>query len=228
MKRLLSLSMVLVLLATLSAQAQIRIGYQEGEKEKRQKDKSLSPYLRYNSYQLTLRYGVAQPTGGMSTYLDQLSSTQIALSGELVYTQNYSLGVQFQSGVFKQRLPRQIYNFDGTDISAVQTRTLSHYALLGHGSYYFTPVTSIIRPYVRAGVGLAIVDYVNYWGLIDDSKNSFTFTTQTATGLKVLFGKESHWGLDIQANYQYTPFTYDYITNVSTFGGSVGLSYRWW
>lgn len=210
------------------AKAQVRIGYQETEQDKKRQDKSLSPYLRYNSYRIGLRYGVAQTAGGMSTYIDQLASGQYALAGEMVLTEKFAFGAQIGVGSFKQRMPRQVYNFDGTDISAVQTRSLNRFALLATGTYHVAPVTATLRPYVQAGLGVSLIDYINYWGMLDDAKSTFTYTTQLAAGLQVLFSKEGHLGADLQVHYQYSPFTYDYITNVSTLGGSVGLFYRWW
>ncbi len=192
---------------------------------------AVSPYQRYTTYMVTLRYGVAQPLGGLSDYIDQTGTRNFALAGEWVRPGNLSYGAQYSTNSFKKRLPRQLYTFgDGADVSAVQTRTVSIQSLVATGKYHFAGVNARTRPYVQVGLGAALVDYGLYWGNLADEANGSTvhFTAQIAAGSRFLFGREGHWGADVQAGYQYVPYARSGISTVASAGASVGLFYRWW
>ncbi len=189
-----------------------------------------SPYQRYTTYQVTFRYGVVQPLSGLSDYVDDLGTRNFSLAGEWVLRNNLSFGAQYSDNYFKKRMPRQVYQTtSGADISAVQTRTFSVQSLLATGKYHFADVNSIVRPYVGVGAGVAFADYTYYMGSLEgESKQQFAFAGQVAIGSRFLFGRESHWGVDAQLNYQYLPFSYNQVTNGSTVGGWIGIVYRWW
>ncbi len=192
---------------------------------------AVSPYQRYTTYMVTLRYGVAQPLGGLSDYIDQTGTRNFALAGEWVRPGNLSFGAQYSTNSFKKRLPRQLYTFgDGADVSAVQTRTVGIQSLMATGKYHFAGVDARIRPYAQAGLGAALVDYGLYWGNLSDEANGSTvhFTAQIAIGSRFLFSNEGHWGADVQAGYQYAPYERPGISSLSLAGASIGLFYRWW
>jgi len=191
----------------------------------------VSPYQRYTTYMATLRYGVAQPLGGLAGYTDQFSTRNFALAGEWIMPGNLSFGAQYSGNYFTKRLPRQLYRFgDGADVSAVQTRTVNVQSLLATGKYHFAGVNAPVRPYMQVGLGAALVNYGLYWGSLSDEANGSTvhFSSQIAIGSRFLFGRESHWGADVQAAYQYVPYSRAGISNVSSVGASVGVVYRWW
>lgn len=189
-----------------------------------------SPYQRYTTYQVTLRYGVVQPMSGLSDYVSDLGTRNFSLAGEWVLRDKFSFGAQYTDNYFKKRMPRQLYQTtSGADISAVQTRTFSVQSLMATGKYHFADVSSIVRPYVGAGAGVAFADYTYYLGNLEaDGKQKFAFAGQVAIGSRFLFGTESHWGADVQLNYQYLPFSYNEVSNGSTVGGWIGIVYRWW
>lgn len=190
-----------------------------------------SPYQRYTTYMVTLRYGVAQPLGGLAGYIDRTGTRNLMLSGEWVRPGNASFGVQYGSNYFSKRRPRQLYTFgDGADVSAVQTRTVTIQSLLATGKYHFAGVNARVRPYVQAGLGAALVEYGLYWGGLSDEQNGSTvhFTAQAAIGSRFLFGSEGHWGADVQAGYQYVPYARAGISSLASAGASIGIFYRWW
>jgi opacity protein-like surface antigen len=190
-----------------------------------------SPYQRYTTYMVTFRYGVAQPLGGLGDYIDRLSTRNFTLAGEWVRPSNLSFGLQLNTNYFNKRLPRQTYQFgDGADVSAVQTRSINVQSLMATGKYHFSDVTASVRPYVQIGLGAALVDYGLYWGSLSAEENGSTvhFASQVAVGSRFLFGSEGHWGADVQAAYQYLPYSRAGINNISSLGASVGVFYRWW
>jgi hypothetical protein len=197
-----------------------------------QKKTGKSPYERFTTYSAGVRYGVYLPQSGMKTYISD-PGRGLSLTFDWVYANNFAMGIEAGYASFNQRLPRAIYRNpnDGTDISAVQTRTMSQVPLLFTGTYFLTNAQSNIRPYVQAGVGFTLVDYVNYWGTFDDADAGFKFTGRASAGVKAIVGKLGdfgHWGLDARASYQATGFEYDFISNAHTLGVTVGVFYRWW
>ncbi|MDJ1484731.1 acyloxyacyl hydrolase [Cytophagaceae bacterium YF14B1] len=189
-----------------------------------------SPYQRYTTYQVTFRYGLFKPQSGLSDYIDDMGTRNYSLAGEWVLNKSFAFGAQYTSNYFQKRLPRQVYETtSGAQISAVQTKTFSIQSLQATGKYYFADVTAIVRPYVQAGVGIAYADYTYYLGSLEgDSQGKFNFAAQAAIGTRVLFGRESHFGLDLQLNYQHIPFSYNEVSNAGIAGGWVGIFYRWW
>lgn len=187
-----------------------------------------SPYERYNSRQVTLRYGIAVPTGGLTNYVADPAKLNLSLSIENVFTRRFSLGGQVGYTYFQERLPRQVFSTPGQDISAVQTRTFSAVPVMAIGKAYLTGVNAPIRPYAQLGLGGAFVDYANYYGTLSDAKNGIRFAGTAAVGSRFLFGKRSSFGADLQAGIQFIPFKYADVTNAATLNASVGVFYRWW
>ena len=190
-----------------------------------------SPYERYTTYRVSVTGGLGLAAGTFSNYMTKSTLRNYSVGLEFVFPKNnMSLGVSAGSQYFQNRLPRQIYNFDGQDVSAVQTRTFTAYPLIVTGSYHIGKVNSIIRPYVQVGAGGAYAEVANYWGLIPTGDNGFRFVAQAGAGLRVLFKKTGNWGLELGATYQHMPFTVESegIKDASTFNARAGLFYRWW
>ena len=96
-----------------------------------------SPFDRYVTFSLSARYGLALPMGGQKGYIDRISPTNLALDGEWLFPQRFSLGIKTGYQYNQQRLGRQVYNFGDQSISAVQTRTLTIIPAMVSASYYF-------------------------------------------------------------------------------------------
>jgi hypothetical protein len=87
-----------------------------------------SPYERYTTYRVSVTGGLGLPVGTFSDYMDKTTLRNYTLGLDFVFPKNnLSLGVSVGSQYFQNRLPRQVYNFDGQDVSAVQTRTFAAY-----------------------------------------------------------------------------------------------------
>lgn len=190
-----------------------------------------SPYERYTTYRVSLTGGLGLAAGTFSGYMDKTTLRNYTLGLDFVFPKNnLSLGVSVGSQYFQNRLPRQVYNFDGQDVSAVQTRTFVAYPLIVTGSYHIGKVNSLVRPYVQAGLGGAYAELTNYWGTIPTGDNGFRFVAQAGAGVRVLFKKTGNVGLELGANYQHIPFIVESegVKDASTFNVRAGLFYRWW
>ncbi|QJW88569.1 hypothetical protein HNV11_03845 [Spirosoma taeanense] len=192
-----------------------------------------SPYQQYVTFNFAARYGVAFPLGGQKGYIDRISPANLAIEGEWLFPQRFSLGLKTGYQYNQQRLGRSTYTYTNgntvQDISAVQTRTLSVIPAMASLSYYFADNAAAIRPYVQFAGGGAFVDYTNFFGTLSDQQTGFKGAIAPAIGLKYYGGREKGFGAEIQAQYQNIFFNYDLLKNSSpSLMLSAGIVYRWY
>lgn len=212
---------LLVLLAlTTAAQAQYR---------NESNDAFASTFDRYVTFSLASRYGVSLPLGGQKGYIDRISPANLALEGEWLFPQRFSLGIKTGYQYNQQRIGRQVTNFGDQSVSAVQTRTLSVIPAMVSASYYFAGNSAAIRPYVQVAGGGAFVDYTNFYGTLADQNTGFKGAIAPAIGLKYYGQRDKKFGAEIQAQYQNVFFNYDLLRNSSpSLMLSAGIVYRWY
>lgn len=189
----------------------------------------VSPYDRYTTYQVSLRYTAAMPLSEFKNYIDQASVRGFTVSGEWLFPGNFSLGAQFGYQSWTQRLPRQIYQLtDGSELSAVQTRSFTARPIQLIGKYHLAPSSAAIRPYVQVGAGASLTENTTYYGSLSDGYNGFRFAASGAVGTRILFGRNGNFGADLSVGYQHISANFDYVKTYSALTGSVGVVYRWW
>lgn len=192
-----------------------------------------SPFQHYVTFNIAARYGVAFPLGGQQQYISQFSPANLAIEGEWLFPQRFSLGLKTGYQYSQQRLGRQVVSFSdgnaGQDVSAVQTRTLSIIPAMASLSYYFADNAAAFRPYVQFAGGAAFIDYTNYYGTLADQKSGFKGAIAPAIGLKYYGKREQGFGAEIQAQYQNVFFNYDQLKNSApSLMLSAGIVYRWY
>ena len=190
-----------------------------------------SPYERYTTYRISVTGGLGLPMGSFGDYMEKSTLRNYSILMDFVFPKNnLSVGVSLGSQYFKNRLPRQVYNFDSQDVSAVQTRTLSAIPLVVTGIYHIGKVNAPIRPYVQVGLGGAFAELANYYGTIPTGDNGFRFVAQAGAGIRALFNKNGKFGLEAGVTYQHLPFEVagEGVKDASSFNVRAGLFYRWW
>ena len=189
-----------------------------------------TPFERYSHYNLTVRGGAAIPMGAFSSdYIDKTTIRNYSVALDWILQKPFSIGLEVGKTQYSKTMPRELYEQDGKEISAVQTRTLSLMPIQGVVSYYFAGTNAIIRPYVQAAVGGDLLDYTLYYGNLADQKQSIKLTYGAAAGAKFLFKKDGNFGADLRVKYNQTALNYDYIEKgVGHVSATVGLFYRWW
>ena len=192
-------------------------------------DASASIFDRYVTFSLAARYGVAMPLGGQKGYIDRISPANLAVEGEWLFPQRFSLGIKTGYQYSQQRRERLVYDFGDQAVSAVQTRTLTVIPAMVSASYYFAQNSAAVRPYVQVAGGGAFVDYTNFFGTLADQKTGFKGAIAPAIGLKFYGQQDKKFGAEIQAQYQNVFFEYDLLRNSSpSLMLSAGLVYRWY
>lgn len=213
---------VLIFLLALTTAAQAQYRNESG-------DALASTFDRYVTFSLSGRYGVAMPLGGQKGYIDRISPANLALEGEWLFPQRFSLGIKTGYQYNQQRLGRQVADFGDQAVSAVQTRTLTVIPAMVSASYYFAENSAAIRPYVQVAGGGAFVDYTNFYGTLADQNSGFKGAITPAIGLKYYGQREKKFGAEIQAQYQNVFFKYDLLKNSSpSLMLSAGIVYRWY
>lgn len=173
---------------------------------------------------VTLNYGASLPLGSLHQYVDKPSFT--GWNAQLMYEINPKVAVGLGFGFYDyyQKLPRALYEDKGTTISAVQSRTLQYVPI--QPTILFTPNgnTGKVRPYVGLGIGGALVNYNKYWGEFADKHNKFAFSVKPMAGIRVPFSSKSPLQLNVGVGYNYSPYSYNEVHNLSTVEANVGLS----
>ena len=189
-----------------------------------------TPFERYSHYNLTVRGGAAIPMGAFSSdYIDKTTIRNYSVALDWILQKPFSIGLEVGKTQYSKTMPRELYEQDGKEISAVQTRTLSLMPIQGVVSYHFAGTNATIRPYVQAAVGGDLLDYTLYYGNLADQKQSIKLTYGAAAGAKFLFKKDGNFGADLRVKYNQTALNYDYIEKgVGQVSATVGLFYRWW
>lgn len=213
-------ALIVLLALTTAVQAQYR---------NESSDAFASTFDRYVTFSLSARYGVSMPLGGQKGYIDRISPANLALEGEWLFPQRFSLGIKTGYQYTQQRLGRQVVDFGDQAISAVQTRTLTVIPAMVSASYYFAENSAAIRPYVQVAGGGAFVDYTNFYGTLADQNSGFKGAIAPAIGLKYYGQRDKKFGAEIQAQYQNIFFKYDLLRNSSpSLMLSAGIVYRWY
>lgn len=189
-----------------------------------------TPFERYSHYTITVRGGAAIPMGAFSSkYIDKTTLRNYSVALDWILQKPISIGLEVGKTEYSKTMPRALYQQDGQEISAVQTRTLSLMPIQGVVSYYFAGTNATIRPYVQAAVGGDLLDYTLYYGNLAEQKQSIKLTYGAAAGAKFLFKKDGNFGADLRVKYNQTSLNHDYIEKgVGQVSATVGLFYRWW
>ncbi|ACU59724.1 outer membrane beta-barrel protein [Chitinophaga pinensis] len=175
---------------------------------------------------INVDYSIAQPFGSLKNYTDKTSFR--GWRAGLQYQLNDQLAIGLRSGFqeFYQRVPRAVYSDKGTDISAVQTRTLQVTPILATVQYQLTKPDAAIIPYVGLGVGTVNMLYNKYYGQFTDRDNSWQFAVSPEVGINIPFGKGSPLLFNASVQYSYSPYKQQEITSYNVLQANVGLRFH--
>lgn len=172
---------------------------------------------------LNFNYSVASPFGSLSDYAGNTSFR--GWKGGIQYSLNdrLSLGLGFGFNDFYEKTDRAVYDDKGSDISAVQQRTLQVLPVQAVAQYQFAKADAKVIPYGSLGIGTANMNYEKYWGEFVEKNNSWTFLVSPEIGINVPFGKYSPVMLNANVQYNYAPYSFSEITSFNTLQGNIGI-----
>ncbi|MBO9633777.1 MAG: outer membrane beta-barrel protein [Chitinophagaceae bacterium] len=174
---------------------------------------------------LNIGYNIASPLG---SFKDEVNKTSFrGWTANVLYgvTDKISVGLGTGYQDFYQKYPRANYKLqDGGDISAVVSNSIQVVPILATGQYNFIP-NGVVQPYAGVGVGGNLVFYRQFLGEFANSKTKFGFAVRPEAGLYIPFGKRSMSGITLNANYNYMPFDYNGVKQLSNWSGGIGVKF---
>ncbi|WP_127130819.1 outer membrane beta-barrel protein [Pseudoflavitalea rhizosphaerae] len=174
---------------------------------------------------LNIGYNIASPLG---SFKDEVNKTSFrGWTANVLYglTDKISIGLGTGYQDFYQKYPRANYKLEeGGDISAVVSNSIQVVPILATGQYNFLP-EGRVQPYAGVGVGGNLVFYRQFLGEFSNSKTKFGFAVRPEAGLYIPFGKQSRSGITLNANYNYMPFNYNGVKQLSNWGGGIGVKF---
>ena len=195
----------LLLAVTVHAQEQAASGY--------------SPTSLY-----TLSWSLSVPLGSFNNFINNVSPAGGNFAGRYLLKKGFAVGFEFGWNNYYKKYPRNTYyGPDGLAITGIHYT----YALLVPwkvGAYYYFLPSGIADPYVGLSLG---GDYMEEHIMIqeyDIYNTQWGFTMSPEVGVLIKFGKYSHWGANISAQYWFNTNSYNF-TDYKTFSTMQGLNF---
>ena len=178
------------------------------------------------NWRAQIGYNVSAPLGSFKN--DFIKNTSFrGVVGEVSYAFNpkFSLGLQSGFQNYYQKYGRQVYQTQPNEhISAVVTNTIEIVPILVKGTFSPMAAGSIINPYVSLGAGLNMVSYSQYLGEFPGTDASGHFAAQVGAGVMVPFSKaRPETAIKVGASYSYGAYNKNYISNLNSVAGNIGV-----
>lgn len=184
---------------------------------------SMSVRAQVGELQMRAGYNTAMPLGSFKDFMGKNSFR--GYFGDLTYgiSDRFRLGLGIQFNDYYEKLPRQVYETHDGTISAVVTNSVQTTPVLVKASYELTD-KSWVRPYVGLGAGLNVISFNQYLGEFNTSKSAVKPAVSGALGVNIPFNRITRAvGVDLGLHYNYLPFDYNGVSNLSNWGVHAGL-----
>ncbi|UYQ94007.1 porin family protein [Chitinophaga horti] len=172
---------------------------------------------------VNFNYSIAQPNGSLSDYAGNTSFRGWKAGINYSLNDRFSLGLGFGFNDFYEKTDRMVYPDKGSDISAVQQRTLQVLPIQAVGQYNFAKADAKVIPYGSLGIGAANMNYEKYWGEFVDKSNKWSFLVSPELGINVPFGKYSPVMFNASVQYNYAPYNFSEISGFNSLQGNIGI-----
>jgi opacity protein-like surface antigen len=184
---------------------------------------TISAKAQDGKLKLHLNYNYSIPVSDFNTDLVSNTSSR-GFNGSLMYTFNNKweggLSVGYQD--YYQKYGRTVYALSKTQhVSAILTNSIQITSVLLTARFSPLVAASVI-PYISAGAGVNIIDFKQYLGEFGSEQTNTGFLAQGGLGVTVPFGKLKTSGIDVGANYNYSPYKklgYNDLNTVSAHAG---------
>lgn len=207
------IAIIAVLLLVLTAQAQ---------------EQAASGYSPTSLY--TLSWTLSVPLGSFNNFINNVSPTGGNFAGRYFLKKGLAVGFEFGWNNFYKKYPRMTYySNDGLAITGIHY-TYAFVVPWKVGAYYYFMPSAIADPYVGLSFG---GDYMEEHIMIqeyDIYDTQWGFTMSPELGVLIKFGRYSHWGANISAQYWFNTnsFSFTDYKSYSTMQGlnfNIGLTY---
>jgi len=176
---------------------------------------------------LHLNYNYSIPVGGFNSDLVSNTSPR-GFNGSLLYTfnNNWEGGLSIGYQDYYQKYGRSVYALSKTqDVSAVLSNSIQTTSALLTAR--FSPLnTGSVKPYIAVGAGVNIIDFRQYLGEFGSEQTNVGFLAQGGLGVTIPFGRLKTSGIDVGANYDYSPFNKYGYTDLNNVNAHVGVFFQ--
>lgn len=159
----------------------------------------------------SLNYQMGIPVGSVRDFVSNASFEGVNLNWAYFVTRNITVGVDLTYNNFNKKIGQQIYRpNENMAVNAAQYRYTQSFPLKAQVKYFFSQ-SRFIKAYAGLGIGALsagqhiIVQDLEAWD------NTWGFLLSPEVGMLIPFGRESIWGANVTAGYNWS-------TNKSTFG----------
>ncbi|MCX6281666.1 MAG: hypothetical protein NTU51_06875 [Bacteroidetes bacterium] len=191
-------------------------------------EKSAEGYSPTSLY--TLSWTLSLPLGSFSNFINNVSPAGGNFAGRYFLKNGFAAGFEFGWNNFYKKYDRMTYyGDDGLAITGIHY-TYAFIVPWKAGAYYYFLPPAIADPYVGLSFG---GDYMEEHIMIqeyDIYNTQWGFTLSPEAGVLIKFGKYSHWGANVSAQYWFNTNSFDFSGNnkYSTMQGlnfNIGLTY---
>ena len=176
---------------------------------------------------LSINYNYSIPTSHFKNDLVSNHSPR-GFKANLMYpfSNNWSFGLELGFQDYYQKYPRAIYHLGKSqDISAVLSNSIQTVPVLLKAKYFPT-LQSFLKPYVSVAAGGNIIDNKQYYGEFGSSQSSFGFRAEGGVGVMIPFKKMGTSGINIAANYDYSPYNKNGYTDLNSVNVQAGIQFH--
>jgi len=186
-------------------------------------EKAASGYSPASLYTLSWTPGV--PLGSFNNFINTVSVAGGNFAGRYFLKKGFAVGFEFGWNNYYKKYPRNTYyGNDGLAITGI-FYTYAFVVPWKVGAYcYFLPA-SIADPYVGLSFG---GDYMEEHIMIqeyDIYNTQWGFTMSPEIGVLVKFGKYSHWGANVSAQYWFNTNSFSF-TDYKAYSTMQGLNFN--
>lgn len=188
---------------------------------------TISARAQDGKLKLHLNYNYSIPVGGFNSDLVSNTSPR-GFNGSIMYTFNNTweggLSIGYQD--YYQKYKRSVYALSKTqDVSAVLSNSIQTTPVLL--TTRFSPLRAAsVKPYIAVGAGVNIIDFRQYLGEFGSEQTNAAFVAQGALGVTIPFGRLKTSGIDVGANYDYSPYNKYGYNDLNTVNAHAGIFFQ--
>ncbi len=150
-----------------------------------------------------LEWNISTATGDLGDWVDPTSFRGIEFGGSYEFETGFVAGASIGYAAFFKETERMTVEFDNGALTAKQFRDIYNYHIMAEGGYVFLN-ESLIRPYVKAGIGTFFTEQQLTIGLLYFDEDNWDFGMRPEIGAYYL-NERASIGATVNAKFNYTP-----------------------
>ncbi len=178
----------------------------------------------------TFGWNIGKLVGSSDAFIPDVSLSGFTFSGQIYISEQFAVGFNVAWNNYYGFVDRKSYELDaGTYVTAEQYRYLTSVPFQVGGFWNFQP-DGMIRPYIGLSVGANYSTQSIYVSDYDFYDNQYGFHVSPEIGTFIKFGRNTNWGANLSASYQYNTNSFNFKTidkqnSLQAINGTIGFTY---